>query len=60
MKVCIHRGAAEVGGSCIEVEAKGARIVLDLGLPLDTGFDTEASLPDVAGLTERDPSLLGC
>lgn len=34
MKLTIHRGAAEVGGTCIEVESKGTRIVLDIGMPL--------------------------
>jgi predicted metal-dependent RNase len=33
MKVKIHRGSKEIGGSCIEVEAAGSRILLDLGLP---------------------------
>ncbi|CAN0621699.1 protein of unknown function [Burkholderia multivorans] len=30
MRVCIHRGSKQIGGSCIELEAKGQRIVLDL------------------------------
>jgi ribonuclease J len=34
MKVRIHRGAAEIGGSCIEVESSGQRILLDVGMPL--------------------------
>ena len=32
MRVCIHRGAAEVGGNVVEVEHEGARVVLDVGL----------------------------
>ena len=35
MRVCIHRGTREIGGTCVEVEAQGRRIVLDLGMPLD-------------------------
>jgi Cft2 family RNA processing exonuclease len=35
MQVRIHRGAAEIGGSCVELESGGARLVLDIGLPLD-------------------------
>jgi ribonuclease J len=58
MRACIHRGAAEIGGSCVEVEVGGQRLVLDLGLPLDAE-PGEAALPDVAGLDGRDPSLLG-
>jgi ribonuclease J len=34
MKVRIHRGAVEIGGSCIEVESSGQRILLDVGIPL--------------------------
>ena len=35
MQVCIHRGTHEIGGTCIELAAQGARLLLDLGLPLD-------------------------
>ncbi len=34
MKLTIHRGAAEVGGNCIEVESNGTRLILDIGMPL--------------------------
>jgi ribonuclease J len=30
----IHRGTREVGGTCIEVDGGGTRVVLDLGMPL--------------------------
>lgn len=60
MRARIHRGAHEIGGSCIEVEHDGARIVLDLGRPLSAGWDDDVPLPDVPGLaTGDDPSLLG-
>lgn len=58
MRVCIHRGAREIGGSCVEVEASGQRIVLDVGLPLEAEAD-EALLPKVRGFREPDASLLG-
>lgn len=61
MRICIHRGTQEIGGTCIEIEAQGRRIVLDLGLPLDAP-DREAHedlLPPVPGFTEPDDSLLG-
>ena len=35
MQVRIHRGTHEIGGTCIELAAQGARLLLDLGLPLD-------------------------
>ncbi len=31
MRVRIHRGAHEVGGTCIELESSASRIVLDVG-----------------------------
>ena len=34
-RVCVHRGTQQIGGTCIELESAGARILLDLGLPLD-------------------------
>jgi ribonuclease J len=61
MQVRILRGATQIGGSCVEVEARGARVILDLGMPLDAPEDADlaALLPAVAGLREPDPSLLG-
>lgn len=60
MRAKIHRGAHEIGGSCVEVEARGQRIVLDLGRPLTAARDEDVPLPDVAGLADgSDPGLLG-
>lgn len=50
MRVRIHRGTKEIGGTCIELEADGARLLLDLGLPLDGDFDNVASHPAIEGL----------
>ncbi|WP_026615469.1 MBL fold metallo-hydrolase [Ensifer aridi] len=50
MRARIHRGTKEIGGSCIELEAQGARILLDLGLPLDGNPDDTALHPQVEGL----------
>lgn len=50
MRVRIHRGTKEIGGSCIELEAQGARILLDLGLPLDGDPDDATLHPQVEGL----------
>jgi len=57
MRVCIRRGAKEIGGSCVEVEASGRRIVLDVGLPLGAE-DEEVLLPSVRGFREPDKTLL--
>ncbi len=59
MRVCIHRGAREIGGSCVELRAAGKSILLDLGMSLDAEAGDAVQLPPVAGLTEADDSLLG-
>ncbi len=35
MEIRIHRGAHEIGGSCIEIAADGKRILVDAGMSLD-------------------------
>ncbi|MGY1753824.1 MBL fold metallo-hydrolase [Blastococcus sp. SYSU D01042] len=60
MRVRIHRGAREIGGSCIEVEYGGGRLVLDVGKPLTAGPREHVPLPAVPGLADGgDPSLHG-
>lgn len=34
MKLTIHRGRKEIGGSCVELVTAKTRLVLDLSLPL--------------------------
>lgn len=57
MKVCIHRGTQEVGGTCIEIEAEGKRLVLDVGLPLNVEPSIK-HLPKVKGFREPDEALV--
>ena len=59
MRVCIHRGSKQIGGSCVEVESRGQRILIDLGLPLDADENRSQYLPKVDGLDGTDPTLLG-
>jgi ribonuclease J len=59
MRACIHRGAHEIGGSCVEVEAAGHRLVLDVGRPLSAAPGQDVPLPAVTGFDGNDPSLLG-
>jgi len=59
LRVCIHRGAHQIGGTCIELESQGKRLVLDIGVPLDANDPTTVEMPDVPGLNAADPSLLG-
>jgi ribonuclease J len=53
----IHRGTQQIGGTCIELETEGTRILLDLGLPLDADGVSDDLLPDVSGLRIVDPTL---
>ena len=50
MRIRIHRGTKEIGGTCIELAADGGRILLDLGLPLDGDADEVSVHPTVDGL----------
>ena len=60
IRVRIHRGANEIGGSCVELESQGSRLVLDVGKPLWAGWDEVVPLPAVAGLADwTDRSLSG-
>lgn len=59
LRAIIHRGAREIGGSCVELECEGQRLVLDIGRTLDAALDDDVPLPPIAGLDGSDPSLLG-
>ena len=59
MKICIHRGTKEIGGTCVEIESQGQRIVLDVGLPLDVADPDSFPLHPISGFAAPDPSLLG-
>jgi len=58
MQVCIHRGAKEIGGSCVEVISQGKRLIIDMGLPLDAEKNDKKYLPNIPGLDGTDNSLL--
>lgn len=59
MKVCIHRGTKEIGGTCVEIESQGKRLVLDVGLPLDCLDPDTFPLHPISGFAAPDDSLLG-
>lgn len=60
MRFRIHRGAHEIGGSCVEIGSQGYSILLDLGLPLTAEAANPSLLPNVAGLVDgSNPNLLG-
>ena len=58
MRIRIHRGTREIGGTCIELESAACRILLDLGLPLDATDPVSAPLPGVDGLADGGSGLL--
>ena len=59
MRLCVHRGTSEIGGNCIEIEASGKSILLDLGMPLMGGLSPAEAMPPVPGLTDgSNPNLL--
>ena len=34
MRIIIHRGTHQIGGTCVELETGDTRILLDFGMPL--------------------------
>lgn len=57
MRVCIHRGTKEVGGTCIQIESSGEHLILDVGLPLDAE-DSPKHLPKIKEFMEPSDRLL--
>lgn len=53
----VHRGTQQIGGTSIELEADGARLLLDLGLPLDADELSDDLLPEVSGIRTDDSTL---
>ena len=59
MRACIRRGSQQIGGSCIELEQDGKRLILDLGLPLDAPENSAELVPAGLALDGSDAGLLG-
>lgn len=58
MRLRIHRGTREIGGTCVELECDRRRILLDLGLPLSVPDLEWVKLPEVDGLETGSADLL--
>ena len=54
MKIHIHRGQNQIGGSIIEIASENTRIIFDVGINLDEGDEVE--VPQIEGLFCGDPS----
>lgn len=66
MRLTIHRGTKEIGGSCVELTTATTRLILDLGLPLVDAnrepFDSRAALaksPEVLKAEKVIPPIPG-
>jgi ribonuclease J len=59
MRICIHRGTREIGGTCVEIESENMRLVLDVGLPLDAPNPDAVPLHPIKGFDAPHDSLLG-
>jgi ribonuclease J len=67
MKLIIHRGAKQIGGSCIEISTATTRLILDVGAPLDDPAkllerpkqkdERPKNLPPVPGLFDDGPRV---
>jgi len=50
MRIIIHRGTREIGGSCVEIESGNTRILLDFGMPLKDPSGADFNERDIEGL----------
>lgn len=49
MQLTIHRGAREIGGSCVELKHDNSRLLIDLGMPLVKPGGGEFNMSEHAG-----------
>lgn len=59
MRACIRGAAASIGGSCVELDHEGQRLIIDAGLPLDSDLAGPRPVSAVPGLLEGDPTIAG-
>ncbi len=58
MKITIHRGAKEIGGSCVEISTARTRVIVDLGLPLVAPWNKKDKLDSSAFSRKSSKELL--
>ena len=49
LRLAVHRGSHQIGGSCVELATDNSRLLLDAGAPLDDSAPRE--LPPIAGVS---------
>lgn len=47
MKLTIHRGTKEIGGSCVEISNEQTRILIDFGLPLSDNSGNSININEI-------------
>lgn len=59
VKLTVHRATDQIGGNCIELATEGgARVILDVGRPLDAPNGATGLLPDTLDLTAPTDGVL--
>ena len=63
VKLIIHRGTDEIGGSALELDGGGARVLFDFGIPLAAmereDFSADDYKPDIDGLYRGEAAQFG-
>ncbi len=58
MRIIIHRGSKEIGGSCVEVAAGKTRVIVDLGMPLVAPWNKKQKLESADFVRKSSKELL--
>lgn len=58
LTLTVHRATDQIGGNCIELQSGDARLVLDVGRPLDAPNDARGLIPTTLDLTKPATILI--
>ncbi len=58
MRITIHRGSKEIGGSCVEVATGKTRVIVDLGMPLVAPWNKKQKFESVDCVRKSSKELL--
>ena len=58
MRVIVHRGTREIGGSCVEVATTKTRLIVDLGMPLVAPWNKAEKLETIGYVKKSSKELL--
>lgn len=54
MKLIIHRGTHEIGGSCVELQSNKTRIIIDIGMPLVNPTGEKFNIKEYDGISGEE------